>query len=230
MNKMPKIDDIKFSWWKLAVDKDPDPIAFVDIDDTFIFCNRAWCKLVGYSESELKTKKWQDITKMTDIGSDESETNSIKKGDKDEYYIEKKYIKRDGSIIAVKLYVHRYPESGTHEGYVVFARKISSDEYDDLKGKFLDLQKNVLILQQNAVATDFISKHMLIMDQKLEQAREMSKIALEKTSINIGDNLNQSNKAGRDNNSNSNNNSINIFIMILFVIMGVIITYIGMKQ
>ena len=201
---MTKIDDMKFEWWKLACEKNPDPVSFVDTNDMFVFCNKAWCKLLGYSESELKNKTWQDITRAKDISGDQSEVDSVKRGDKDEYYIEKKYIKKDGSEVSVRLYVHRYPESGDHEGYVVFASKITSEEYEDLKSKFLDLQKTVLILQQNAVASDFLSTQLLILDQKIEQNKEIAKIALERgNNINIGDKLQGGdyggNKAGRDN-------------------------------
>jgi hypothetical protein len=36
--KMPNIDDLKFQWWKLACEKNPDPVAFVDTNDKFLFC------------------------------------------------------------------------------------------------------------------------------------------------------------------------------------------------
>lgn len=232
--RMTKIDDLKFEWWKFASEKNPDPVAFVDTNDTFLFCNKPWCKLLGYSESELKTKTWQDITRINDIGSNQSEVNSIKNGDKDEYYIEKKYIKKDGSEVSVKLYVHRYPESGTHEGYVVFARKITSEEYEDLKGRFLDLQKTVLILQQNAIATDFVSNQLLILDQKIEQNKEITKIALDHGSgnINIGDKLSGGdyggNKSGKNMNIGNINNSNLPVICMLIIIVGMFV-YILLK-
>jgi len=233
---MSNKEDAKFPWWKLACEKNPDPVSFVGLDDKFVFCNHAWCRLLGYSESELKEKTWQDITKKEDIGADQAEVNSIIAGSKEEYYLEKTYIRKDRSHINIKLYVHKYPETGEHEGYIVFAKRITSEDYEDLKSKFLDLQKTVLILQQNAVASEFISSQISILEQKLEQNKEISKILIERADrnsgdINIGDKFgNSSNKAGRDNFIDSNNNNIitiifvSIFIILLFfVLLGFII-------
>lgn len=229
---MPLRENMKLAWWKLACEKNPDPVAFVGLDDHFLFCNKAWCKLLGYAESELKERTWKDITKQEDIGADESETDGIKHGDKDDYYLEKTYIRRDKSEIFIKLYVHRYPESGNHEGYVVFAKRVTSEDYEDLKGKFLDLQKTVLILQQNAVASDFISNQIQMMEQKLEQNQELAKMAINHQggNINIGDKTEGSysgNNAGRDNNLSSqvgsdSKSGMNIYVILgaLFMVMG----------
>lgn len=219
---MPNKEDIKFAWWKLACEKNPDPVSFVGIDDRFIYANNAWCRLLGYSESELKEKTWQDITKQEDIGSDQAEENSIMRGEKEEYYLEKTYIRKDRSHITIKLYVHKYPETGDNEGYIVFAKRVTSEDYEDLKSKFLDLQKTVLILQQNSVASDFISSQISILEQKLEQNKEISKILMDKTdrnNINIGDSFgNNGNKAGRDNFMGSNNNNISLILLGIFII------------
>lgn len=214
---MPDRDNIKFEWWKLAAEKNPDPVAFVALNNKFVFCNNAWCRLLGYSESELKEKTWQDITKIEDIGSDESEVNELKKNKKEEYYLEKAYIRKDKSFINVKIYVHKYPETGDHEGYIVFAKRVTTQDYEDLKSKFLDLQKTVLILQQNSVTTELISQQMELVDQKLEQNKELAKMAIERNNITIGDRFgNNSNKAGRDNISGLSNFNILIILFLIF--------------
>lgn len=212
--------DLKFSWWKTACDKSPDPIAFVDINNRFVFCNNAWCKLLGYSESELKEKTWQDITKIEDIGSDQAEVDNIRSNKKEEYYLEKTYIRKDRSSITIKLYVHRYPENGDHEGYVVFAKRLTSEDYESLKSKFLDLQTTVLILQQNSTTTEYLSEQMRVVNDKLEQNKEIAKMAMDRDrgSINIGDKFgHNSNKAGRDNIQGLSSNAI-ILITVLIVV------------
>lgn len=233
---MPYRDDIKFEWWKLATEKNPDPVAFVGLDNKFVFCNNAWCRFLGYSESELKEKTWQDITKIEDIGSDESEVNDLKKNKKEEYYLEKSYIKKDKSFINVKIYVHKYPEIGDHEGYIVFAKRVTTEDYEDLKSKFLDLQKTVLILQQNSITTELISQQMELVDQKLEQNKELAKMAIERNNITIGDRFgDNSNKAGRDNISGLSNTNMLIIIFLLFTFIlclsiGAIVLYVIMNK
>jgi PAS domain S-box-containing protein len=221
---MSNIENTKLAWWRLACEKNPDPVAFVGLDNKFMFCNNSWCKLLGYSESELKEKTWKDITKREDIGSDQSEVDAIISGEKEEYYLEKSYIRKDRSIITIKLYVHRYPETGDHEGYIVFAKRVTSEDYEDLKSKFLDLQKTVLILQQSAIASDFVSSQLAILEQKLEQNREIAKMAIDRNNINIGDRFgSNSNKAGRDNLIGSNNNNVQIIIIIGFIFLLIVL-------
>ena len=216
----------KIEWWKLACEKSPNPISFVGLDDRFIFCNKSWCQLLGYSEAELINKKWQDITKSEDIGIDQLETESIKNGLKEEYYLEKTYIKKNGTFVSVRLYVHRCPDTGSQDGYIVFADRLTSEEYEDLKSKFFDLQKIVLLLQQSSVTNEFISEQMSIMEQKLEHNKELTKLLAltEKSSVNIGDRISGSysgNRAGRDNNLSSNN--INLLLIVLVSVLITII-------
>lgn len=216
-NNQPQIE-----WWKSACEKNPDPIAFVDLDQRFIFCNNAWSKLTGYSEPELREKKRSNITKSDDIGPDQSEIDNIIKGSKVEYYIEKTIIRKDRTEILVKMFVHRYPEYGIHEGYLIFARRATSEDYEDLKSKFLDLHKTVLILQQNAIGSQLIAQQMEIIEQKLEQNKEIAKMAMNRDSnhINIGDKFgNRSNKAGRDNIQGLSSNAI----ILITVLIGVFI-------
>lgn len=221
---MPNREEMKFEWWKLACEKNPDPIAFLDTNDRFVYCNQSWCKLLGYSESELIQKKWTEITKTEDVGGDTSEVNKIKNGTKEDYYLEKTYIRKDGKEVYINLYIHRYPESGNHQGYIAFAKKISSKDYEDLRNKFLDLQKSVLILQQNAVASEFISNQIALIEQKLEQNKELTKMALDgsKSSINIGDRVSDSissgNKAGRDISIGSLPTWIVLLAVLLFIL------------
>jgi len=221
-NNEPQIE-----WWKSACEKNPDPIAFVDLDQRFIFCNSAWSRLTGYSEPELREKKRSHITKSEDIGPDQSEIDNIVKGSKIEYYIEKTIIRKDRNEISVKMFVHRYPEQGSHEGYLIFARRSTSEDYEDLKSKFLDLHKTVLILQQNAVGSQLMAQQMEIIEQKLEQNKEIAKMVIDRDrgSINIGDKFgDQGNKAGRDNIQGLSSNAI-IVITVLIVIS--ILTILG---
>lgn len=228
--------ELKFHWWKLACDKSREAIAFVSTDDKFLYCNNSWCKLTGYSFSELIGKTWISITEPADIGPDMYGIQAIKDQEIDEYYIEKSYIKKDSKKVSVKLYVHRYPEHGEQEGYIVFAIPLSSKEYEDLREKFLTVQKDVLLLQQNQISNDLVNNQIKMMEQKLEQNQELMKLALNKSSsINIGDNL-----SGRDyvtkagDNTNIGNININVIAVVVlsvltFTTIGVAVLYFLLK-
>ena len=61
--------------------------------------------MLGYSESELKLRRWQDVTFPDDIPGDEDSANSLKSTDSDGYTIIKSYITKDRLILGVRLSV-----------------------------------------------------------------------------------------------------------------------------
>lgn len=157
-------------WWRMACDKNPDPIAFVSPENVFLYCNTSWCRLVGYSESELLGKSWMSITNKPDVGSDLAEAESIKSGDKDEYYIEKQYIHRDGTSIDILLYVHRCPSIGEQLGYIVFARKkYEHRDVMELKREFALLRDQVLNLEAQHTSYESLSKKLDACSRQIER-------------------------------------------------------------
>lgn len=61
--------------------------------------NKAMCAMLGYSENELKNKKWQEITHPDDIEIIEKQTAEIISGKIDSMQLTKRYIKKDGAIL-----------------------------------------------------------------------------------------------------------------------------------
>lgn len=114
-------------WWFAASVQNPDPVAFVTVDDKFAWCNVAWCKLLGYSVEELRRKRWQEVTALEDVAADQAGMDDLKEHGTTEYYLEKEYIRKDGTHVNIALYVHKHPEYGEeHKGYIVFARELDS--------------------------------------------------------------------------------------------------------
>ena len=71
----------------------------------FIHVNPAFCKMTGYSESELLTKKFSDITDPDHFAEDIKALRDMVSGKTDRYWTEKKYIKKNGDILWVNLIV-----------------------------------------------------------------------------------------------------------------------------
>lgn len=180
-------DELKLEWWKLACELHPSPVSFIDINGKFLFCNNSFCELTGYSETELKELTWEEITKGRDYSGDKGELVSVVNGTKEDFYLEKTYIRKDCSEVLVSIYVHKYPEFGKQEGYVVFSRILFSKEYQDLRDKFFDLQKTVLVMQQSALSTETLLRRMDVLDNEIKHNREISQALIGKNSISIGD-------------------------------------------
>lgn len=208
---------ISINWWENCANESPWAIAFVDTKDKFIWVNNKWSQLTGYSRQELVgQKRWQDITVQEDVGSDQANTESIKDGEDLEYYLEKEYRKPDGTKVPVGIYVHRQPKYGLHEGYIVFAEKLSSAEIIGLKHAFNEMNATVTLLEHTSKCFERIDERVRANADKIESLEELLKILIgnmsNNKSINIGGDVTGQDKVGRDKNSIWN---------IIFVIIGI---------
>lgn len=71
----------------------------------FIEINSQFCKLLGYSEKEIKEKSSQSITHPEDLAADLLKLNELQSGKIKEYTIEKRYYTKSGTIIWVNISV-----------------------------------------------------------------------------------------------------------------------------
>jgi len=71
----------------------------------WLMVNKALCSLIGYSEEELLSLTFQDITHQDDLNEDLQQIQKMLSGEIDTYQLEKRYIHKDGSIIHILLSV-----------------------------------------------------------------------------------------------------------------------------
>lgn len=80
-------------------------IAHVGLDSRFIRINQRFCDIVGYSEQEMLALSFQDITHEGDLNSNLDNLQSLMQGRIDSYNTEKRYIRKSGEQVWVKLTV-----------------------------------------------------------------------------------------------------------------------------
>lgn len=80
-------------------------MALVAPDGRWLAVNRSLCKLVGYTEYELLSRTYQDITHSDDINENLSYVNKMLLGEIDTYQMEKRYFHKNGEIVNVMLSV-----------------------------------------------------------------------------------------------------------------------------
>ncbi len=80
-------------------------IALVGLNGTFMQVNDALCWMLGYSEQELRTLTFQDITHPDDLETDLDYLHECIEGQRTTYQIEKRYFRKDGKTIWVYLAV-----------------------------------------------------------------------------------------------------------------------------
>ena len=74
--------------------------------------NPTLCNMLGYTKDELMQKTWKEITHPDDIPANMEKFNRALSGEIDNYILEKRFIRKDGSLIHVAMAVHclRHPD------------------------------------------------------------------------------------------------------------------------
>jgi len=65
--------------------------------------NQALCEMLGYSLTEFKNKKWQEITHPEDIELTQREVDQLLSGKRDSVRFNKRFIHKDGSVVWVDI-------------------------------------------------------------------------------------------------------------------------------
>ena len=89
---------------RALLDRAPVAVAHNALDGRFEYVNFAFCELVGYSAEELYGRRWQDITHPDDVGLDQRLADQVVAGTLTGYTCEKRYLRKDGSIVWVSLF------------------------------------------------------------------------------------------------------------------------------
>src|SRR5271157_2392944 len=74
-------------------------IALCDIEGHFLRVNQRFCGIVGSTHEELVGKNYKDITHPDDLLSDPERIDLLMRGDLPGYSREKRYIRKDGSLV-----------------------------------------------------------------------------------------------------------------------------------
>lgn len=88
--------------------------------------NDELCRMLGYTREELSTTTWADLTHPEDLDLDVSEFNRVLSGESTGYTIEKRYIRKDGSVVHANISVAAtYEDDGSVQHCIALVRDIS---------------------------------------------------------------------------------------------------------
>ena len=102
-------------------------IALCDIEGRFLRVNQRFCGIVGYAQEELVGKHYKDITHPDDLPSDPERINLLLRGNLPSYSREKRYIRKDGSLVwaALSVSVLQRDPAGRPVNTIVIIQDIS---------------------------------------------------------------------------------------------------------
>ena len=101
-------------------------IAHVAPDGRWLHANAVLCRITGYTRAELLTRRFADITHPADLEKDWSQARRLLAGEIDSYAMDKRYVRRDGSVVWATLTVSlQRAADGTPEYFISVVDDIS---------------------------------------------------------------------------------------------------------
>jgi PAS domain S-box-containing protein len=94
-------------------------IAHVALDGRWLRVNRRLCDIVGYTELELRGRTFQDITHPDDLDKDLGYVRDMLDGKIQTYSMEKRYFRKDGSVVWIDLTVSIVREPSGRPKYFI---------------------------------------------------------------------------------------------------------------
>lgn len=152
-------------------------MSIVNIDGRFLKVNNALCQMTQYTEEELLTLRFHDITYYNDLDDDVSLASKIITRELNTYSIEKRYIKKDGELIWVLLSVSAvYDENDNFKYFLSQIENIDTRKRaEEEKARAMDRLKLALKTSNIGIwEYDFTDDH-LIWDDEMFNIYDVSK-------------------------------------------------------
>lgn len=91
--------------YEAIVEFAPLGIAVVDADGRYVHVNPALERFLGYTEAELRTMSFSDVTLAADITLTKDLFQEMVSGARDRFHVEKRYVRKDGTVVWGRLMV-----------------------------------------------------------------------------------------------------------------------------
>lgn len=106
-------------------------IALIDEDGKFVDVNSSLCEMLGYDKKELVELSVKDVSHPEDLDKDMEKMDKLKDSKVDHYQMEKRYYRKDGSVIWGKLTVSNINPGFTSKRYYIGMVEDISEQKSD---------------------------------------------------------------------------------------------------
>jgi two-component system, sensor histidine kinase and response regulator len=94
-------------------------IAHTHPEGRFLRVNEKFCAIIGYPREELLEKTWHDITLPDDLAASIDVSAAALRGESPGLPLEKRYLRKDGSLVWVELFVSLQRDAAGAPGYLI---------------------------------------------------------------------------------------------------------------
>lgn len=94
-------------------------MAVTSLDTRWLEVNDRLCEILGRSREELLQSRWAELTHPDDLGPSLSEFNRLLAGEIDHYTLDKRFIRRDGSLVYTTVHVRAFRKNDWSIDHIV---------------------------------------------------------------------------------------------------------------
>ena len=122
-------------------------IAITTVEQRWRRVNRRLCEMLGYSEEELQRRTWAEMTYPEDLSPDLAQFNRLLAGEIDSYEMEKRFFRKDGTILTTHLTTSCFRNQDGSVGFFIASflditeRKQAEEEKAVLESQLRQAQK-----------------------------------------------------------------------------------------
>lgn len=128
--------------FKEAFEHSPAGMALVDREGAYIEVNEKLCQMLGYSNQEMKSLTFQEITYEDDLAADLKNKINLDSGQIPKFGLEKRFVKKNNSLLWTHMSVSKVKNSTKESYYIVQIIDISKRKKIELQNKFLIEENN----------------------------------------------------------------------------------------
>jgi PAS domain S-box-containing protein len=124
-------------------------MSLVTLDGRYVQVNESFCRMIGYTEAELLATDFQHITHPEDLENDLDHVRRLLTGEVTHYHMEKRYVRKNGSVLPILLSVAVVRETdGTPMHFVAQMQDLTSRH--QLEAERLAAERRVAELERQA--------------------------------------------------------------------------------
>jgi PAS domain S-box-containing protein len=155
-------------------------MAWVSLNGRFLKVSQSLCEIVGYSEEELLSLRFQDISHPDDLSFDQELAERMFAGDQRTYQREKRYIHKQGHTVWILVNVSLVKDRNDKPLYFVSQIQDISDRHklDQIKDEFISIVSHELRTPLTAIRGSLGILDAGVLDDDPKTAREMLQVAV----------------------------------------------------
>jgi PAS domain S-box-containing protein len=154
---------------QLTIDEAPISVAMVGLNQRFLFANKAFCSFIGYNEDEIMNKVISDITFPEDRLIGMEDMAEIVKGVKTTAKLEKRYIRKNGTVVWGEVTISLLRNN---EGHPLYFLPIIHDITDRKEAELTRLIQ--FTIAREVVLAETLEKFLLLVRDQLGRLLDTS--------------------------------------------------------